>query len=257
MARNERTFRTDAIILRRQDFKETDRLLTLFTPEYGKFTVIAKGVRKPTGRMTGHVELYTRCSLMLSRGRDLDIVTQAELQEPFLQLQNSLERGAYASYAVELVDRFTEPEERHDALYDLLCDGLRNISADDSDLRIIARFYELSLLSLVGFQPELFDCVVGHEPLEPQDQYFSAFDGGAICPEHAENNPHAQPMSLPALKVLRYMTTQDWPMIRELILSDPLHLELERILQSYIVYLLERRLRSVDFIRRLRYGAHE
>lgn len=109
MARLERLFRTDAIILRRQDFKEYDRLVTLFTPDYGKFTVIARGARKPTGRMTGHVELFTRSNMMISRGRDLHILTQCEMADAYLPIRENLERGAYASHIVELLDRFTEP----------------------------------------------------------------------------------------------------------------------------------------------------
>lgn len=119
-------------------------------------------------------------------------------------------------------------------------------------MRIIARHYELELLALVGFQPELFHCVVGHEPVEPEDQFFSPFDGGAVCPEHAENNGHVVPISLTALKTLRYFQTEPFEAVARLHLSAPTHLELERILHTYIVYVLERRLKSVEFIRRLR-----
>jgi DNA repair protein RecO (recombination protein O) len=253
MARPERLFRTEAIILRRQDFKEYDRLVTLFTPERGKFTVIAKGVRKPTGRNTGHVELFTRARMLISLGRDLSTLSQSEMTDSFLPLREDLERSAYAYHIVELLDRFTEPEEVHIELYDLLLDTLFRIAERPADLRVIARHYELQLLALVGFQPDLTDCVIGHEPLEPVDQFFSAFDGGAICPEHAENNPHVVPMSLAALKVLRYMQREPFEMCYKLKLDNVLHLELERILHSYIVFILERRLKSVDFIRRLRH----
>jgi DNA repair protein RecO (recombination protein O) len=251
--RSGRLFRTDAIILRRQDFKEYDRLVTLFTPEYGKFTVVAKGVRRPTGRNTGHVELFTCTRMLIARGRDLGVLNQSEMTDSFLTIREDLERAAYAHHVVELLDRFTEPEEAHPELYGLLLDTIARIADRAADLRIVARHYELSLLALVGFQPELFDCVIGHESLEPLDQYFSAFDGGAICPEHAENNPHALPMSLPALKVLRFMQQEPFEMCHKLQLNGVLHLELERILHSYIVFLLERRLKSVDFIRRLRH----
>ncbi len=253
MARTERLFRTDAIILRRQDFKEYDRLVTIFTPEQGKFTVIAKGVRKPTGRNTGHVELFTSARMLIAHGRDLSVLNQSEMTHSFLSIREDLERAAYAHHVVELLDRFTEPEEAHIQLYSLLLETLGRIADRAADLRIVARHYELSLLALVGFQPELFDCVIGHEPLEPVDQFFSAFDGGAICPEHAENNPHVMAMSLPALKVLRFMQDQPFEMCQKLQLNGMLHLELERILHSYIVFILERRLKSVDFIRRLRH----
>jgi DNA repair protein RecO (recombination protein O) len=257
MAQTERVFRTDAIILRRQDFKEYDRLVTLFTPLHGKFTVIAKGVRKPTGRMTGHVELFTRSSMLIARGRDLDILTQAELSDPFMPIRENLECAAYASYIVELLDRFTEPEEQNAPLFDLLSRTLGWLAEPGRDLRLVARYYELYLLRLVGYQPDLFQCVLGHESIEAQDQFFSAFDGGVVCPEHAEGSSHVLPVSLIALKTLRYLQTREFDAIRKLRVDAMLHLELERLLQHYIVYLLERRLKSVEFIRRLRHQSAE
>ncbi len=252
MARPDRVFRTDAVILRRQDLGEYDRLLTLFTPHYGKFAAVAKGARKPTGRQSGHVELFTCATMMIARGRDLDVVSQAEMIEPFWPIRENLDCSAYASYIVELLDRFTETEEQNTPLYTLLMDGLGWLSEPGIDLRLVARYYELSLLRLVGFQPDMFHCVAGQEPLEAQAQFFSASEGGAVCPDHAEGNPHVVPLSLGALKVMRFMQTREFDEIRGLNLSEGVHLELERILQSYIMYLLERRLRSVEFIRRLR-----
>src|ERR671917_366457 len=73
-----RVYPTEAIVLRRSDFSEADRLLTLYTPRYGKRRVIAKGVRKTTSRLAGHIELFTRVQLLLAEGRNLDIVTQAQ-----------------------------------------------------------------------------------------------------------------------------------------------------------------------------------
>jgi DNA repair protein RecO (recombination protein O) len=73
----ERSFRTDAIILKRRDFGEADRLLTILTPRYGKLDVIAKGARKPTSSKTGHVELFTRADMLIHKGRDLDLAVQA------------------------------------------------------------------------------------------------------------------------------------------------------------------------------------
>src|SRR5579859_3363867 len=256
MSRPERTFRTEAVILRRMDFGEADRLLTLFSPEHGKFSAIAKSARKPNARQTGHVELFARSTMLIARGRELDVVNQAELTEPFLPLREDLERVAYANYLVELLDRFTEPGEPNAPLYGLLVQALRWLSESGRDLRLAARWYELELLKLVGFQPELFRCLMGGEPIEAQDQYFSASDGGAVCPEHVEgfDHPHVIPIKIDTLKILRYLQTHPYETVKVLHIKDSLHIDLERITQFYVTYLLERRLKSIDFIRHLRHG---
>ena len=252
MPRPERSFRTQAIILRRQDYGEADRLLTLFTPEYGKLRVIAKGVSKPAGRKTGHVELFTRAAMLISRGREIHVINQVEMLEPFLPIHEDLERGAYANYVVEVLDHFTEFEEQNTSLYNLLDAALGWLSLPRVDLRLAARFYELHLLSLVGFQPSLFNCAVGQEEIEAQDQYFSMADGGLVCPDHARVSSQMIPVNLLTLKTLRYLQKQDYEAISKLRLDSVMHLELERLLQNYIVHVLERRLKSVEFIRRLR-----
>jgi DNA repair protein RecO (recombination protein O) len=249
----DRLFRTEAVILRRYDFGEADRLLTLYTPEYGKLRAIAKGARRPNGRQTGHVELFTRAKMLIARGRELHVVSQAEMIDPYLPLHEDLERGGYAHHFVELLDNFTEDEEQNRSAYELLRSALSWISeADHSvDLQLAARFYELKLLELVGFQPALFRCAMGQEEIRPTSQFFSVHDGGIVCPEHAEGRSMLS-ISFNAVKTLRYLQTRDYETVRRLKLDPPLHTELERVLHTYIVYLLEQRLKSAEFIRRVR-----
>ncbi len=254
----ERTFRSDAIILSRMDFGEADRLLTLFTPRYGKLRAIAKGARKPTTRKSGHVELYARSDMLLHRGRDLLIISQAEMTEPYLRLREELPRTAYASYVVELLDRFTTDEDGAEsaALFALLDVTLRRLCGE-ADLRVAARFYELRLLDAVGFRPELTRCVIGGEEIIARDQAFSPVEGGVVCPDCAAALPdparqRTVAISQRGLHALRAFQREPWERVSALQLSGLLHAEIERVMLGYLVTLLEKRLQSVDFIRRLR-----
>jgi len=251
MPGRERTFRTEAVILRRQDFGEADRLLLILTPEHGKFRAIAKGARKPIARQTGHVELFALVDMLIARGRELHIVTQAETKEPFLPLRENLVRAAYANHVVELVDRFMAEQDPGRAEFDLLVSALGWLCSE-VDPRLAARYYELSLLRLAGFAPSLHTCSVGQEDIEPVDQFFSPPDGGVICPEHHSGLDRGTPISLHALKILRYMQTRPWEAVKVLQISALLHQELERLMVTYITYVLEQRLQSVEFLKRLR-----
>ncbi len=254
MPSRERTFRTEAIVLRRRDFGEADRLLTLFTPEAGKVRVLAKGIRKPASRKAGHLELYTRSMLMLARGRDMDIITQAETLQSYRPLREDLLRSSYGSYCVELLDKFTPDAAENKPLYDLLSRALDWL-AETGDLALTTRYYELQLLSMVGYQPQLFQCVVGGETIVAEDQFFSPAEGGAVCPRCGENRPGAFAVSLAALKVLRFMQSNPYEMLRDLTLRPQVHAEAERIIQRIIVYHLERQLKSVDFLKQVRRAA--
>lgn len=252
MPRPERAFRTPAIILKRRDFGEADRLLTILTPEHGKLDVIAKGARKPTSHKTGHVELFTRADMLIHKGRELDVVAQAEMTAPYLPLREDLQRGAYASYTAELLDRFsTEGDADMGALFGLLDDTLGRL-CDDDDPRLAVRYYEMRLLDVVGFRPELNECVVSREPVLPEDQFFSYALGGVVNPRFGHQGAGVVPVTMTALKLLRHMQRSPYSHVKALAVPPALHDDVERVLLGYITFLLERQLQSVEFIRRLR-----
>lgn len=250
MAR-ERTFRTEGIVLKRTDFGEADRLMTVFTRDYGKVRAIAKGGRKPQSRKTGHIELFMRSKFLFAEGKDLNVLTQAEMVEGYNPLREDLVRTTYAAYAVEMLDRFVQDEERLVEIYDLLSDALQWFG-EHEDILLVARYYELHLLSLSGFRPQLFFCVVTGEAIEEEDQYFSAELGGLISPGNEHADRRAKPITAVAIKVLRYLQTRSWQTVQELRLKRSVHTEIETILYYYITYILERNLKSVDFLERLR-----
>ncbi len=253
MSQRERSFRTEAIILKRRDFGEADRLLTVLTPRRGRLDVIAKGARKPASTKTGHVELLTKADLLVHKGRDLGIAVQAEVIDPLLPLREDLQRGAYANYVAELMDRFTASgdEDMH-SLYLLLDQTLQHLCTEE-DLRLVVRYYEIRLLDDVGFRPELNQCVISRETVEAEDQYFSPAQGGVIRPEYAARSGGSlMPIPMVTLKVLRHMQRSPFAQVQALKISDALHDDLERIMQAYLTYILEQKLQSADFIRRIR-----
>lgn len=255
MARPERTYRTSAIILKRRDFGEADRMLTILTPRHGKLDVLAKGARKITSHKIGHVELFTRAEMLIHTGRDFGLVAQAEMTAPHVHLREDLMRGAYAAYTAELLDRFTNDmgEDDTSMLYALMDETLTRIS-EDSDPRLASRYFEVRLLDLVGFRPELNVCVIGREAIQPTDQFFSYVQGGVICPQHAGRATSSVPIPMTTLKLLRHMQRSPYSQVKSLEISIALHDDAERILLGYITFLLERRLQSVEFIRRVRHS---
>ncbi len=238
-------------MLRRSDFGEADRLLTVFTPGRGKLRLIAKGARKPSSRKSGHVELFSRGQFLVAVGRELDIVTQAETLEPYLPLREELERTTYAYYFAELADAFTAERDENRPLFVLLSEAFGWLCTAD-DLPLAARYFELHLLSLVGYQPQLFVCPSCRELLKPEVNYFSASEGNVFCRRCGRDRRGTTELSVNALKVLRFLQTREWEVCRLLRLSQTSHTEVERTMNRYITYHLERKLKSVDFVHRLR-----
>jgi DNA repair protein RecO (recombination protein O) len=237
------------------DFGEADRILTLMTPEMGKLRVIAKGVRKITSRKAGHVELFTRVQLLLARGRSFDIVSQAETIEPYRAVREDLLRSSFAHYICELIDVFAQEGSEDTALYDLLANGLSWL-AEAPDPALAARYFELRLLTLTGYRPQLFRCVRTHEPIaidNPAVRFvaFSPMEGGVLSPAAAGQSRDTFALPVGALKLLRTMQTQPFEEVSSMDVSPALHAQAEQAMRRYLQFILERTLRSTHFLRQL------
>lgn len=275
----DRLYRVEAIILKRTDFGEADRILTLFTPDLGKLRAIAKGARKPSSRKSGHIELFTYSMLLLAKGRHLDVVTQADTLDAFMPLRVSLERLGYAYYLAELLDRFSEegdPASRVSSfsrsstvsdvaaenrpIFELLLHSLRWLGDVGSDPALLARYFELHLLQHVGYQPQLFHCVNCGSPIEPVENFFSSEAGGVIDPLCMQNQRDkiaghardAHPIPVNVLKVLRYLQTREYETVRSLRITPDVQAQVELLMYHFLAHHLERNLKSVEFLHQLK-----
>ena len=168
-----------------------------------------------------------------------------------MPMRNDLVRIGYASYIVELLDRFTYEEGENAGLFRLLANTLSRL-AEEANPAFAVHYYEIRLLDLVGFRPHLFHCAACGEEIQPEDQFFSAEQGGVLCPTCGRKTPGVRPISMQALRLLRHMQRSDYPTARRLSLSADIDREVENLLQHYITYLLERSLNSPAFLRRVR-----
>ncbi len=250
---NDRLYNTDAIILRRSDFGEADRLLTVYTPHRGKLRLVAKGIRKTKSRKAGHLELFTHASLQVAAGRNLDIVVQADTVQAYRALREDLDKISHAYYLAELVDKFTEEYDPSYPIFELLALTLARLAdGSPTDQFLALRFMEIHLLGLTGFQPQLFLCVSCGTQIEPGENYFHIAGGGVMCPDCGAAHPHADPISLGVLKVLRFLQTRPWEQVAGVQLKTDTRRAVENLLLRYITFTLEKRLKSVDFLRKLR-----
>nr|NIW00445.1 DNA repair protein RecO [Candidatus Saccharibacteria bacterium] len=190
-------------------------------------------------------------SLQLAKGRSWPIVTQAEAQHIYDDLKKDLETIGYASYAVELIDKFTFEEEENQSIFNLLKNTLTRLDRGDP-AHIVIRYYEIRLLDLLGFRPELKECVVSGEKIKPENQYFSAALGGIVSPGSGRDLSGAVPVSVRALKYLRHFQRSSYQDASRALISPEIQKELEVLMQYYLTYLLERGLNSPAFLRRVR-----
>jgi DNA repair protein RecO (recombination protein O) len=235
-----RTYRAEAIVLKTIDFGETDRILTLLTRHFGKVSVVAKGIRKPTSRLAGHAEPLTHATYQLARGRNLDVLTGAESRALYRSLREDLNGIAAGWYIAELADRFALEKSPSVPLFDLVESALRHLAGGYTPA-LVCRWFDLHLLDRTGFRPELGRCVQCGTAATETTNAWIVDAGGlvcATCAPHDTQGPRA--LSVRALKSLRYLLLSNFEGASLLRVDDALAAELERHLRTFLQMVLDR-----------------
>jgi len=241
-----RVYKTEAVVLKRFNLGEADSIVTLYTPNLGKIRAVAKGIRRPKSKLCGHLDLLTRSTLLIAQGQNLDVVTQCQSIEYFPRVKDDLKRIGCALYMAELLDQFAAEQVENYPVYRLLNDDLLWLSeARNPD--VVLRHFELQLLGHLGYQPELYHCLSCRSPVQQQRNLFSS-SGGVLCPDCSKAEPASYPISVDALKVMRFLQESDQASARRLRMSGDLLQEVGQLTRLYIRYILEREVRSLEFL---------
>lgn len=253
MANRGKLYRLEGIVLSRRDHGEADRVVKLLTAA-GSVDLLAKGIRKPRSRKAGHLELFSKTQVLVSRVTgSWDIISQAEVVQVRPHLQEDFRLGTYARYVAELAIRFFEGET-DPQLYILVDDVFSRLDGD-ADPALLTRWYEQQLLTLAGFRPEWAMCVgerggdLCRTPLRPRadDRRPYGLDierGGAVCHECfvADTAEHTMcPLSPSALSWLQALQRRSFEEVTPFVLPERTARELAQAMEQYIAYHLERR----------------
>lgn len=171
-------YKTEGIVLRKQEFGETDEIISLLSPDFGNKKIMVKGVRKALGSRVGKFELFADLRVMLATGRTFDIVSQVEVISSHPRLREDLVRMTYGLYLLELFDGLLFFSEPHSGYFYLLRDSLSVLERADT-FESLNLFVMISLLRMLGYQPSVPECPQCGRSRE--EGYFSAMAGGIVC----------------------------------------------------------------------------
>lgn len=206
--------KVEGIVLKRRNLGEADRILTVFTFQKGKISVLAKGVRKITSRRAGNVELLNRVSMYLHRAKTFFILTEASSLDTYQKLKEDLTLSAYAFHIIELVDKLTAENQENKDLYIELIEVLQRLSRNPR--QILIRAFEVKILALMGFAT------------------FRSSTPGSV-----------------RSKLLEDLEMMSWDEIERLEINKKEALETERVLRYHVERVIEGPLKSRKFLRKI------
>jgi DNA repair protein RecO (recombination protein O) len=237
-----------ALVVRATDWSETSRICTLWTREFGKVRVLAKGGRRLKSSFDVALDLLTVCSIVLLRKSSgaLDLLTEAVIVERFGRLRSDLAALNAAYYVAELLADWTHDYDPHPVLFDEARATLQTLGAPSGTTGLRLARFELVLLRELGYQPALGQCIACGAEVDGQRLAFSAALGGVLCERCQGGQRDRLPLSAPARQALMALTEsgeawqRDWP--------KEVRGEIRRFLGQYVTYLMGRRPRLLPYL---------
>ncbi|MFZ6036338.1 MAG: DNA repair protein RecO [Patescibacteria group bacterium] len=230
------TYQMTGIIIRHHDLREVDRTITLYTEEYGKITVLARGTRKISSKLAGSLEPIQLVTVQCVRGARLDTVTDVTVQDAWRRLHAEPAALALARYIATLLDRLLHDRQRDRHLYALVLQALQRLDTSGitpAQLFLLRWFFVWQLVSAVGHQPEVNRCVICRQVLAPSAVVFSWKRGG-VAHARCSSAIDVVPIGANTVKLLRELVHQPIERVMLLTMPSAVAQECERITTLFI-----------------------
>lgn len=243
-------YKTKGIILKTHKLGEADRIITILTNNYGKVGTVAKGIRKTKSKFGSRLEPFTHVDLVLYKGRNLDIVTQAEIIDSFVLIREDFDRITYASAMLDLVNKVAVEGERDMPLYNLLLKSLSVLSQSKKNLRLLLIAFDVKLMAISGYMPKLERCVLC-EKKPGVKMYFSFEWGGMVCSECHGADRNCIAITPAAVELFLKLLRLPLIDVIELDVIARIEDELYLLMRDYVTYYIQSRLKSRECLGQL------
>ena len=268
------TYNTTALVLKRRDHNEHDRLFCLYTKDYGKIDVLAKGTKKISSKLNPYMEPFYFIKVMIAKGKGFDKLANCNLIESYQNLRQDLFGFALINYLAEITDNLIMGQTQSGEKFDLLLETLNILdkeisretaSADGSTkltmtasaakekLLLLANLYGLKLLSLLGYQPEIKRCLICHKGILLTKNIFDFSHGGIIC-EECKKVCLIEDYILVSdrvIKLLQLAQEKDLDFFSNLVIDKDTTKQFNQVVSKLLLVNMERPIRSIDFLEKL------
>ncbi|ODJ72671.1 DNA repair protein RecO [Brochothrix thermosphacta] len=222
--------RCDGLIIRVMDYRESDKIIRLYTKEFGKISLVARGAKKSNSRIAAATQLFTYGEFMFFGNKGLGTLQQGEVIERFPTIASDIFTTAYGSYCVDLLDKAVEEREPNQALFQLIYQVLESMNAGE-DAQVLSQIFEMKMLNTLGHYPELRGCVLTGDTEGPFD--LSIKNNGLITQRCFEDDPHRMHLSDKVVYLLRLYYLLDFSRIGKIDVNQATTDEVQRAIDAY------------------------
>lgn len=254
-------YRTQGLILKKEDLGEADRLFTIYTKDFGRLEILGKAVRKIKSKLRGGAELFYLSEIEFIQGKTYKTLTDASLIENFKNIRRDLEKLTVGYQISEVFNKLVKKEEEDKEIWNLLNETFEKLNNPNLKLKapkLLYYYFLWNLLSILGYQPELYNCSICQKNLStyfvkkygldraqkilcsgliPEKLYFSSKEGGIIdfnCFRKIKEGKEVEPE---VIKILRIFLKKDWQTLLRLKIEDAYEKSLKLISENYLSFI--------------------
>ncbi len=238
----------EGIVIRRTDYGETHKIITIYTREFGKIGAIARGASKPTSRLASVTQLFCYGYFVVSSSKGLGSLQQGEMIDSMRFIREDLYATAYSSYIIELLDRSVEDKKPNPYLFELLYQTLHYIN-EEYDPEVLKFIFEMKMLPLNGIHPILNQCAVCGET--EGEFAFSLREAGFICHRCLDKDRYHLKISPATVKLLRVFYYFDLSRLGKISVKPETKKELQKVIDAYYDEYSGHHLKSKKFLKQL------
>ena len=232
--------KTEGIVIKEFRFKETSKILTIFTKKHGKVHAMARGAYKPKSQLIANTQPFSYNDYYFFKGRNFYYINQADIIDSFYPIRENMNRVMYGSYLLELVDLSILEEEENQKLFLLLRKGLMVLSRLNKDFLKFILAYELKYISFLGYKPYLDRCVVcGRREFD--NFKFSIEHGGIICSNCFSLESLCKNMDMDMYKAMRTLLYTPLDKVSCIKMPKDATFKLHEIMVEYILNKIDRK----------------
>lgn len=240
--------KTEAIVLKSFDFRETSRIVTFYTRSYGKVKGVLKGIRKDPRKFGSSVDKFSMNDIVYYhyRNSDIHLVSQCDMKDYYFALRQDIKKMHAASYILELVDAIMPVEQKNEEIFELISQYLTSLK-EAKDISKLVYLFQIKTLVYSGFRPHLDTCVKCERRIQGQTR-FSIQLGGLVCEVCRPSNMDASIVSKGTVATILHIEQSHWEQSLKLGLSDVIKRELKFVLNNFLVFHLEKNLKSAKYL---------
>lgn len=235
-------YRTLGIILKKENRGEANQLFTIYTKDFGKLEILGKAIRKISSKLRSDIDIFYLSNIEFIQGKNYKTLTDALVIEKYENIKKNLGKLKIIYKIAEIFDRLVHGQEKDEKIWNLLFEVLKNLNEQNlrnKNQQLFFYYFLWKFLSILGYEPQLYNCSICQKKVKPETIYFVPKEGGIICRSCSKKFKKSKIITPEVIKIIRFLLSKEWQTVSKLKIDD-YNFKLLKTISEYFFSFIEK-----------------